>query len=193
VATVNVLGLHFDTLFGLTSLQWTPILLPIVLLLLTLASRRKARVVDGWHLLRPTLGMYLIGGIAIPMALMFTVAPFIAAAALLDAPRDGPSWLLLSLCPALIFISWYTVGYVFFVSVQFNEDGVSRSLFRSEMFIPWDDAQAVKRHWFFGPQLLSDTDRKIVIWEYLRGYEELVDFARSKGVTVSVSPTDHPA
>lgn len=183
---MNLFGLHWSTLFGLASWQWTIILVPVALAALARLGRLAPRKHDGWFSLSPTIFQLALAPLFLAMAAAFAAFPVIA---ILAAQKDGTgtvSWILLVLGPPLSALSIYGFFCLALVRFRFNEAGIERRVIGRTLFLAWDNIVAIRRHWFFGPQIVCRSGKAYAVWEYQRGFNALVEAASSQGISVKV-------
>lgn len=161
----------------------------VVTSLLARTAARPAALRDGWRQLSPGLGLYAISLFGVLLGVMFTIVSIVIPIAILQGGWDRTMWFLLPISPVMAFIGWYTGLYLFFHRVRFNDSGIESRWLGKTTFLDWKDIAAFKRHWFFGPQLRAKDGRRVTVWEYLRGFNELTAMAAAHGIPVDVSRT----
>jgi hypothetical protein len=108
-------------------------------------SLGRAKIVDGWRVLRPTPLLYGMGALSIPMSLMFLVFGVMGLIAGHVWPGDAHPRLVAA--GMLVFGAMlpYCAVTTFFVRVRFNDQGVQKSWFGRPRFTPWTDVRRLER------------------------------------------------
>jgi hypothetical protein len=183
---MDFLGLRWDTFLGMPSYVWAGIIASIAVPLMAKMGNIAARRRNGWNLLEPGIALYLFIPVQLIMVLLFTTTTVVSGVLIFSQPNDRITLSLLILSPPIAYMMWYSLWYLLFVRIHFNETGVERrNLFR-HTFIAWKDIAKIRRHWFFGPQIVTVQGRKYGVWEYLRGFRDFIDTAKTQGVTVAI-------
>jgi hypothetical protein len=76
--------------------------------------------------------------------------------------------------------------HLLLVRFRFNNTGVERRAFHRHEFVPWEKTAKIRRHWFFGPQIVCSDGRRFGVWEYLRGFRDFIETAKAHGVNVAI-------
>jgi hypothetical protein len=171
------------------SFALTAALTPIVTALLIGLARRPAKERDGWKVLRPTVGLYVMTGLCWFLCALFaamTVIALLVAPGQIAAPDSIGTWVVfIALAPPLTALFAYGALYPVVVRVRFNATGIERRLMKRTTYFPWSEVSELDRHWFFGPRFRRGR-HSIVVWEMLRGFPELVACAEQHGVPVKL-------
>jgi hypothetical protein len=114
----------------------------------------------------------------------FAVWTTVTLAAWTQAPLDRNGMIFLVLGPPLTAMFIYAAAHLFLTHIRFNDDGIERRFLRQKVFVAWTDIFRIRRHFFFGPQIVAKDGRKVVVWEYWRGFRELMNVAAVKGIPI---------
>lgn len=157
----------------------------IVGLVTALLSIGRPKVKGGWVVLRPTLLLYGVGILAVPMAAFFLAIGFLGL--IVPPVRElGPHFRLIAAGEILLGLMFpYCTATTFCVRVRFNDSGVEKSWLSRSAFIPWAEIRKINRSILKGPQLLTASGRGVPISEYLVGFPDLLAMAHSRGVVIS--------
>lgn len=179
--------LHWEHVFGLPSWLWIAILTPAIVACMARLGQKPPVTRDGWQEVKPGLMLMAMMPLAFLLALLFFIA---AVAALVDlatgiapAPFD---WILVVLGPPLTGMMTYTFFYLCFVRLRFNPSGIEQRIFRKIFFLTWPEIAIIDRHWFFGPRIRANSGKTIIVWEYLRGFGKLLEFAEQNRIPVKL-------
>jgi hypothetical protein len=157
----------------------------LVLVLLARSGRRPSKPIEDWHRLTPGAVLYALAIFFLFLAAFFAVTGITTALAMLQGAPNGKSWFLLLASPIMLGLFLYAAGYLLACRIQFNEIGIARRFLGNIRFVPWTQVMAIERHWFFGPMVVHRTGR-LTVWEYLRGFKDLCDAARKRGIPVDL-------
>jgi hypothetical protein len=151
---------------------------------ITVLSLGRAKIVDGWRILRPTPLLYGLGVLCIPISLGLLI---VGGQGLTDARvlGDQPHPQLYAAGMVVLGLIFpYCTVTTFFVRIRFNDQGVQKSWFGRPRFTSWTEIKKLERSVFKGPQLVTRTGRGIAVSAYLAGFRELVQMAKAKDVEV---------
>jgi hypothetical protein len=168
---------------------WVVIGVPAGLGLLSVAARGSGRTVDGWQVLRPSLALYLLGIVAIPMAALMFMGPFLAFSTTNDQSVSGSAFAILMFEPVMGLAFLYSAASIFLVRIRFNDNGVEKKWFVRGAFLPWGYIRTLDRSVFKGPRLVLANGRSVAVSKYLRGFSQLATAARDHGVSVAAEFT----
>lgn len=161
------------------SSAWAALLTPIVIALLFSLAKKPVRPdPDGSVRLRPSLGLYVFGLLFIPFSLFFTAMPALA----FFAPEIGEKILFAVLGPPLALLGWYAIYGVFIVRVRFNANGICYRGFR-KLDVPWSEVRRIGDSAALGT-FISSTKGRLIVWKYLRGFQQLLDEADRHGIAI---------
>jgi hypothetical protein len=148
--------------------------------LLQTARSRPLRTKGNSHHLWLGVEHYVLIAIALVMAIGFTLASVLAFCVLLGGDTEPSVWGIVIGGPFMAALGAYSFFYLTFVRLSFDDNGTARRVLRRRVFIPWSDVAGLKRHWLFGPQIVTVGGSRYGVWEYLRGFQQFVAFARTR-------------
>lgn len=184
----------FGWLAGLPHAIWAAILTPLLIAALSAAaSRPRPRDSAGWIKVHPGLGILAMTVLSVLLIALFSIVLFVVIAVIVqEGPRalageDGPTLSIAGLlAPPLIVMFTYSAAFTFLVRHRFNEEGFEEKILCRARFTAWPDIAVIKRHWLLGPRLKLKSGKAIQLSQYYRGFPQLVEQAKAKGVNVDV-------
>lgn len=184
----DLFGLHWATVLGLPSVVWVSIITPPIVAVIMRMGSLPPRTQDGWHQLAPTIPFFLLLALGFVLATLFTVSVIVAAMLFVREGIMGAGLFLLLAIP-MAWLGWYTTCYTFYyiflVRIRFNDGGIEWQRSRTSESLSWREIAIIRRHWLFGPVIVSVQGKTYQVWEYLRGYRALIEAARVHGVNIS--------
>jgi hypothetical protein len=163
------------------------VLVPLITAALVLGAQRKVESKEGWTSVRPTAGLLLCGVLAGFLCLFFALWLVIGIVAAVQGGGAESLVVFGLIAPPLTAMFAYSAVYILFHRYRFNEDGVEHRAFGKSLLVGWTDIQMLKRHWFFGPTLRLKSGASLHVWEYYRGFPQLVATAEAKGVLIDLT------
>jgi hypothetical protein len=172
-----------DTLLGLPRSVWFSGLFMLAITAVAWMGKWPAKEEKGWHILTLTPLLWVMA-IFTSLIIPALVAFFVLSIA--QPPHDWHDVVILAATPAMTAVFAYSAVYLLVIRIRFNNEIIERHFFGHTTKIAWDDVLRIKRHFFFGPQIFARNGNKIVVWEYLRGFRDLIRAAAQKGIVVDL-------
>jgi hypothetical protein len=152
-------------------LAWGLALTPVIGSLLFLSATKPVEPDrDGWIVLKPTIGIWILGIFALLMGAFFA-ALLVAAAIVRTEDRLDP--LFFVLCPPLIALG--AIGFLTcaVMRTKFNETGVTYRGILKSISAAWSDVARAEDTALLGPKLITRRGT-ILFSKYYRGYRQLL-------------------
>ena len=179
-------GLDWDTILGLRSYEWTPILLPILLGGLAWSAARPPHERAGWKELSPTVAVYLFLPLSVLIGLFSLVVEIVSVGAIMLGERDWKVFAIAGLFPIGVLAGTFLTWQITVVRIAFNDEGIERRVFGRRRFLPWSDVTAIRRSLTDSIVVYGPKGREFAIFEYMRGIAAFYETARARGIPVEV-------
>jgi len=172
-----------ETLLGLPRSVWFSGLFALAMMAVGWMAKWPAKEKKGWRVLTltPMLWVMAVFTCLITPALITFFAESVA-----QPPKDRRDLVVLAAMPVMTIVFAYSAIYLLAIRIRFNNTTIERRFFGQVTKIDWDEVVRVKRHFFFGPQIFARNGKKIVVWEYLRGFQDLIRLATQNGIEVDL-------